>query len=499
MKKNKLLWLLTCLVLLTSCGGDGDEPTTIVTPPPAPTPSDPTPSSGGGKDFVTFTPSLNGITRATETAFEQGDRISVYAMKAATGDTRAIIADNGNYANNVLYTHANGKFTSNSAIVLPESGKLFYIAVYPYSSQVANRFNFAVNTNQSSAAAFTGSDLCTASTDATDAKEVPLKFDHRLTELIINLTGDGWTSSNITVRVVNVLTHADVNLNDLSFTATGSRADVVCAPNGTNSYKAILPPQTIASGNTMLVVNMNGTDYPLATQNNLEFRSGKKYEYTLNMNQNNEIVEFTGDINPWQIDERINSVIPEDIQKKMEPYIPIYRGNTPPNIEGTVYVDPFTAVYCEDYPDNGGYAPGRQVNSEYIRFSNQNMVYNTLDIDTRSVAGTETQTGSGAFISGSGNNFTAYFNTVGQSSGIYTRTALLISGTKTSSGIADLKYAFVMVEKGSDPTHILMNEGVFRIFEDQDGLSTYTSWPGSSAPQRVAALQPKWTVYSNNR
>lgn len=490
MKKQKFLsWmLLGGLMLLSACGG-GDNEAVAPTTPTTPT----------TQTLVSFTPSLGAMTRATETSFDTGDRIGVFAMKAASGDARAIIADNGNYGQNVPYVYSNGKYTSSNGIALPTDGsKLFYVAVYPYLNNAANTFEFAVNENQSTAANYTASDLCTASTDATSDKEVALKFNHRMAQLTFKLTGDGWTSSNLNVKMVNVYTRTSVNLNNLTFTATGSKGQVICASNGTNSYKVILPPQTMAKGETMLVVNMNGSDYTLVTNGEIEFRSGKKYEYTLNMNQNHEIVEFTGDINPWTIDERINSVIPEDIQDKMEPYIPIYRGNTPPNIEGTVYVDPFTAVYCEDYPNNGGYAPGTRVNSEYIRFSNQNMVYNTLDIDTRSVSGTSTETGTGAFISGSGDNFTAYFNTVGQSSGIYTRTALLISGTKTSTGIANLKYAFVMVEKGSDPNHILMNEGVFRIFEDQDGMSPYTSWPASSAPQRAATLQPEWSVYSNN-
>lgn len=37
-----------------------------------------------------------------------------------------------------------------------------------------------------------------------------------------------------------------------------------------------------------------------------------------------------------------------------------------------------------------------------------------------------------------------------------------------------------MVEKGYDPNEVLMKEGVFRVFKDQDGLSINTSWPSRS-------------------
>lgn len=151
----------------------------------------------------------------------------------------------------------------------------------------------------------------------------------------------------------------------------------------------------------------------------------------------------------------------------------------PPNVEGVYLVDPFVTVYCED-EGTGGYEPGDLVASNYIKLSNQNFTNNTLDYENMSVSGNSHSTGEGAFISGSGNNFTAFFNTIGESSDIYTKTALVISGTKSASGIQNLQYAFIMVEKGYDPNEVLMKEGVFRVFKDQDGLSINTSWPSRS-------------------
>lgn len=70
-------------------------------------------------------------------------------------------------------------------------------------------------------------------------------------------------------------------------------------------------------------------------------------------------------------------------------------------------------------------------------------------------------------------------DTEGTSSGIYTKTALVISGTKTNTGIKGIRYAFVMVEKGDDPDTKLMDEGVFRVFEDGDGLALIATWPAN--------------------
>lgn len=472
MKKNLLL-VLACSFILGACcndgpgeGGDGE--------------------GGENKDkVVSFSPTLKAPTRATDTSFDTNDLIGVFAVEYSASDPDADIKDY-NYADNVKYSYNGSRFTAvntNDGIKIPSDGKLYYTAVYPYVSNAKKVFTFGVNTDQRTYDAYTQSDLCTASTDAHSEEIVDLPFSHRLSKIVINLEGESWTGSDIQVKLKNVYTFASVNLNNFTFIGTDSKDDIICASNGTRSFKAIIPPQTIPQGEKFFVVTKNGVDYTYDTPG-LDFRSGKAYEYTVIIGKNDKIVEFTGDINPWNVDERINDVVPGDIQEKLEPYITIYRGNTPPNIESTVFVDPFQTVYCEDY-GNGGYAPGDLVNSIYIRFSNQNTIYNTLDIETTNANGTSTSNGTGAFISGSGNNFSAFFNTIGQTDGISTKTALVISGTKTSAGISNLKYAFIMVEKGSDPNNKLMKEGVFRVFEDKDGVSAYTSWPQySSAAHR---------------
>jgi hypothetical protein len=189
-------------------------------------------------------------------------------------------------------------------------------------------------------------------------------------------------------------------------------------------------------------------------------------------------------------DDRIDDVVPEEIRDDMKDYIPIYDGVNPPKVEGTYFIEPFVAVYCQDQAQ-GGYAPGSQVSPYYIQFYNQNTTNNTLDYKEQAQGGISSSVGEGAFISGEGDNFTVFFNTIGMSSGIETKTALIISGTKTADGIKDLYYAFVMVDKGPDPDHKLMEEGVFRVFKDEDGLSVPTSWPSES---RIKMQEAKYYV-----
>ena len=152
--------------------------------------------------------------------------------------------------------------------------------------------------------------------------------------------------------------------------------------------------------------------------------------------------------------------------------MPIYRGDTPPNVEGTYLVKPMTTVYCQDYV----YEPGRIVNSEIVKFANQNNNARTVEYSERNLYYTSSSENYTSYISGTGDNFTIYLEAVGNTSGISTKTAGIYSGTISASGAINFQYAFVMLDKGYDPDGTLMDIGVFRVFRDGDALSIRTTW-----------------------
>ncbi len=191
-------------------------------------------------------------------------------------------------------------------------------------------------------------------------------------------------------------------------------------------------------------------------------------------------------------DPRLDDVVPEDIQIELGTHMPIYKGVNPPDVTGVYFIDPMAAVYCEDYY----FDPGDLVFSEVIRFYNQDMKRNTLDYSEYSESGNTYLNGEGCFISGSGDYFTVFFNTYGESNGVPIKTAMVISGEKTYSGIKDLYYAFIMVDDGGDPYEELMEEGVFRVFEDADGIAVNTSWDGSYATASTRSGQPEWNMFT---
>ena len=455
MNYRKLMLAMASAALVASCSSNGEE----VRPDQK-------------QESVSFTASMKTLSRATETSFEENDQIIVYAVKDEGNGTE--LKASGNYANYVKYTYRGNKFVNDQGIVRPTEFGVRYFAMYPNTITSVPTFRFNVKTAQGASGQYTMSDLCTAVSDVTTAKEVNLIFSHRLSHVVVNLQGEALGTGTATVKLNNVNTGCNVDLNANTFTAYESRSTVYCADNGTNSYKAIIVPQTIEAGSPFLTVTLNGKEHTLKATSDINLASGKQQVFNLTINKD-EIVSFTGNILPWgEEDERIAQVIPDDIRQKMEPYIPIYDGVNPPNVEGCYMLDPMVAVYMEDYD---GDLSELQWMGEYINLTNQNKNDNTIDMEELTADGESYSIGQGAVIVGEGNNFSILFNTEGTNSGIYNRTALLLSGTKSAEGIQNLQYAFVMVEKGDDPEGILMEEGVFRVFKDGDEISYCTSWP----------------------
>ena len=185
-------------------------------------------------------------------------------------------------------------------------------------------------------------------------------------------------------------------------------------------------------------------------------------------------------------DERITQEIPTEYLSKMSAYMPIYSGNTPPNIEGTYSMSPCVLVY----DSNNAFNPGYKFTDVVIEFTNQNMTQNTLVFRDEYVDNsgnpTSTSTKSEAKIIGSGNDFTIFVIAENNgTNGSWTKLASLYSGTITNNGIKNFHEGFVMLDK-IDPDNNLMKIGQFRIVNDQDGMSDTTTW---KARQRAARIK----------
>jgi hypothetical protein len=150
-------------------------------------------------------------------------------------------------------------------------------------------------------------------------------------------------------------------------------------------------------------------------------------------------------------------------------YMPYYTGVNPPDILGAALVHPNTVVYPTGQPDE----PDLK-----IRFIKDVICGTAYDFDSKQEfqgKSTEYTSVSNFIVQGSSNNFTCYFLFNGKSFGITVKKLYIISGTKTTAGLADLYIGTKLISKGADPQSLLPAAGTYRIY--YDFLAEYTTWP----------------------
>ena len=191
-----------------------------------------------------------------------------------------------------------------------------------------------------------------------------------------------------------------------------------------------------------------------------------------------------------QFDERITQEIPVEYLSKISQHMPIYSGNTPPNIEGTYLVSPNVLAYTSLEND---YEIGEIFMNLITRYSAQDMTANTVTYEDEEVYDGKVYVFSmpaEAKVLGKGDNFTIFVIVENKhNDGFWSKQATIYSGTMTSDGIKDCFYGFVMLDKDDDPDKTVMPVGSFRIFKDKDGLSVPTTWLTEMAAARALGPQ----------
>ena len=188
--------------------------------------------------------------------------------------------------------------------------------------------------------------------------------------------------------------------------------------------------------------------------------------YNNGNNQNNNGSTNGNNSKSLNIPIEAKAIIPEETLRQIRAQgMPIYEGTNPPNIEGIYLLDNLRFHYSSD-PGEKGFTKGdKAVNYKY-RFYEQNGVKLKSDYRALKFGVNDIATGSGAIISGSGNNFTVFLNHAAHTEGVKNNDITLISGEITPEGIKDLVLTLTVTEK-EDTNNQIMKVGVHRIFQHE--------------------------------
>jgi hypothetical protein len=227
---------------------------------------------------VSFLPSMTSGTRATETAFENGDEIGVFAVDAKNG----VELKNTNYANNVRYRYNAGVFNAvDNGITLTEAhtAGLAYYAIYPYRTSDAIVYTHSIGYDQQSHANYTASDICFAYAAPSTSEQVNLTFNHILSNLVVEIEGNNLASKTVSMRATNVRRSVQIDLNAGTAKAVSDVGDVLMNKAYNNAFQCVIPPQTITEGTDVFVATVDGKDYPFHITSDVAFQSGRQYTY----------------------------------------------------------------------------------------------------------------------------------------------------------------------------------------------------------------------------
>ena len=281
--------LLCCM----SCGGSGDPAV-----PDTPTPDKPT-------DKLPISISTS-ITRATETAFESGDKVGLFVVNRNTDGSAATLNTSGNYVDNMLYTYTNVWTPATEIYWKDDKTHADFYLYYPYRQQVESvtAMPFSTKADQSAEADYKAGDLLIGSTlnaaPSSSAVRIETKHVMSLVDIVIK-PGAGFTESTLAAAKVrvslnNIKTSATADLATAAVTATGAASTVTPYYDGT-AYHAIIAPQQVAEGN-LITVNVDGRDFNLAKA--FTFQSGKRHTFTVTLDKTSSGVNVT--IGAWEND-----------------------------------------------------------------------------------------------------------------------------------------------------------------------------------------------------
>lgn len=284
-----------CMALLCcmSCGGSGD---------PA-VPDTPTPDKPADKLPISISTS---ITRATETAFESGDKVGLFVVNHNADGSAAALNTSGNYVDNMLYTYTNVWTPATEIYWKDDKTHADFYLYYPYRQQVESvtAMPFSTKADQSTLTAYKSGDLLIGSTlnVAPALSAVRIEARHIMSQVDIRLkAGAGFTEStlaaaNVRVSLNNIRTDATVDLATAAVTPTGT-ASTITPYNDGSAYHAIIVPQQVAEGN-LITVSVDGSEYNLSKA--FTFQSGKRHTFTVTIDKTSSGMNVT--IGAWEND-----------------------------------------------------------------------------------------------------------------------------------------------------------------------------------------------------
>ena len=243
-------------------------------------------------------------TRATSTAFEDGDQVGLFITTENTP-----LEVSGNYVNNASLAF-NGTQWTPSRPIYWDGGTYDIYGYYPYQSPIPSVDNlpFSVALDQNAEGGYEASDFLWASTRGASAGNTPvtLQFSHRMSRMYIQLVKgedyEGELPEDAEVKILSTVPQATIDLSAGVVTRDpyATTQDIWAQSLGNHRYAAILVPQRLDNRQPLVEVIMQGVSY--LYESKFVFKAGIQHSVQLVVSKNPEQVkiEIGGELENWE-------------------------------------------------------------------------------------------------------------------------------------------------------------------------------------------------------
>lgn len=265
------------------------------------------------------------VTRVNDEGFADGDRMGVYVVDYE-GDQPGTLRVNGNRANNVQHTldAATGTWTPASPIYWKD--KHTHVDIYSYypmgHPQSIDLYPFNVQADQSQEASEAGmgsyeaSDfLWGKSADmAPTTSSIHMAMHHRMACARVTLVmgegfnAEGWAGMEKSLQLTNLVRKSTIDLATGIVTPRGEPEKTATTPLHTgNEWRAIVVPQTVKAGTSMMDITLDRRPYRFARQEDFTFQPGRMSNFTIKVDRRiptgSLVLTLLGEsITPWEND-----------------------------------------------------------------------------------------------------------------------------------------------------------------------------------------------------
>ena len=252
-------------------------------------------------------------TRATETAFECGDVIGVYATNYVD-EVASPLQISGNWINNEALTYDGALWSGRRPLYWSEEGAMDVYGYYPYMTPTTiNKHRWSVQLDQSTPATedalsgYEASDFLWAKAEGVSQTDgnVQLQFKHMCSKLVIKLV-KGEKFTDVIPEDTEVYLYSTVPAATIDFTkgivskdVYGTKQKIKARRISEDTFEVIVVPQSVLEYSPFVEIVIGSIAY--MTEEIITYYAGVQYTVSITLDKSPDQiqVELGGTIEDW--------------------------------------------------------------------------------------------------------------------------------------------------------------------------------------------------------